>query len=76
MREPGPIAGFYARVKARRGHSIAIVAARKLACRQRAYERMVADWQQKKGAAATAGRALVVPRRNKSRSRPEAPGLR
>ena len=33
VRQPGPIAGFYARVKARRGHSIAIVAsARKLAC--------------------------------------------
>ena len=33
MRQPGPIAGFYQRVKARRGHSIAIVAsARKLAC--------------------------------------------
>ena len=32
VRQPGPIAGFYARVKARRGHSIAIVAAaRKLA---------------------------------------------
>jgi transposase len=32
-RQPGPIAGFYARVRARRGHSIAIVAsARKLAC--------------------------------------------
>jgi hypothetical protein len=117
VRQPGPIAGFYARVKARRGHSIAIVAAaRKLAClfwclltrgedyafaqpsltkkkmrrleitagaprwqggrsvwstneamrsaerelalqAQRAYERTVADWQQKKGASATAGRA-------------------
>jgi transposase len=33
VRQPGPIAGFYRRVKARRGHSIAIVAsARKLAC--------------------------------------------
>ena len=33
VRQPGPIAGFYARVKARRGHSIAIVAAAgKLAC--------------------------------------------
>ena len=33
VRQPGPIAAFYARVKARRGHSIAIVAsARKLAC--------------------------------------------
>jgi transposase len=33
VRQPGPIAGFYSRVKARRGHSIAIVAAaRKLAC--------------------------------------------
>jgi transposase len=33
VRQPGPIAGFYARVKARRGHAIAIVAAaRKLAC--------------------------------------------
>jgi transposase len=33
VRQPGPIAGFYVRVKARRGHSIAIVAAaRKLAC--------------------------------------------
>jgi hypothetical protein len=33
VRQPGPIAGFYLRVKARRGHSIAIVAAaRKLAC--------------------------------------------
>ncbi len=33
VRRPGPIAGFYQRVKARRGHSIAIVAsARKLAC--------------------------------------------
>jgi transposase len=33
VRQPGPIAGFYQRVKARRGHSIAIVAsARKLAC--------------------------------------------
>jgi transposase len=33
VRQPGPIAGFYARVKAKRGHSIAIVAsARKLAC--------------------------------------------
>jgi transposase len=32
-RQPGPIAGFYQRVRARRGHSIAIVAsARKLAC--------------------------------------------
>ena len=31
--QPGPIAAFYARVKAKRGHSIAIVAAaRKLAC--------------------------------------------
>ena len=30
---PGPIAAFYARIKAKRGHSIAIVAsARKLAC--------------------------------------------
>jgi transposase IS116/IS110/IS902 family protein len=34
VRQPGPIAGFYQRVRARRGHSIAIVAsARKLACR-------------------------------------------
>ena len=33
VRQPGPIAGFYQRVKARRGHSVAIVAsARKLAC--------------------------------------------
>ena len=33
VRQPGPIAGFYQRFKARRGHSIAIVAsARKLAC--------------------------------------------
>ena len=33
VRQPGPIAAFYARVKAKRGHSIAIVAsARKLAC--------------------------------------------
>jgi hypothetical protein len=33
VRQPGPIAAFYQRVKARRGHSIAIVAsARKLAC--------------------------------------------
>lgn len=33
MRQPGPIAAFYQRVKARRGYSIAIVAsARKLAC--------------------------------------------
>jgi transposase len=33
VRQPGPIAGFYSRIKARRGHSIAIVAAaRKLAC--------------------------------------------
>src|SRR5215218_4961077 len=117
VRQPGPIAGFYQRVKARRGHSIAIVAsARKLAClfwclltrsedyafaqpsltkkkmrrlelqagarrwqggrgiwttnemmrqaerelalqAQRAYERTVKDWQQNKGASATAGRA-------------------
>jgi transposase len=117
VRQPGPIAGFYSRVKARRGHSIAIVAsARKLAClfwclltrgedyafaqpsltkkkmrrlelqagapryqggrsvwstndamrkaerelalqAQRAYERTVRDWQQKKGASATPGRA-------------------
>ncbi|MFL5841316.1 MAG: IS110 family transposase [Thermoleophilaceae bacterium] len=117
VRQPGPIAGFYARVKARRGHSIAIVAAaRKLAClfwclltrgedyafaqpsltkkkmrrlelqagaprfkggrsvwstneamrkaerelalqAQHAYERTVADWQAKKGAGATKGRA-------------------
>jgi hypothetical protein len=33
VRQPGPIAAFYARVKAKRGGSIAIVAsARKLAC--------------------------------------------
>ena len=33
VRQPGPIAAFYARVKGKRGHSIAIVAsARKLAC--------------------------------------------
>ena len=33
MRQPGPIAGFYQRVRTRRGHSSAIVAsARKLAC--------------------------------------------
>src|SRR3954451_3285053 len=33
VRQPGPIAAFHQRVKARRGHSIAIVAsARKLAC--------------------------------------------
>jgi transposase len=33
VRQPGPIAAFYARIRARRGHSIAIVAAaRKLAC--------------------------------------------
>jgi transposase len=33
VRQPGPIAAFYERIKARRGHSIAIVAsARKLAC--------------------------------------------
>jgi transposase len=33
VRQPAPIAAFYARVKAKRGHSIAIVAsARKLAC--------------------------------------------
>ena len=117
VRQPGPIAGFYRRIKARRGHSIAIVAAaRKLAClfwclltrdedyafaqpsltkkkmrrlelqagapryqggrgvwatndamrhaerelalqAQRAYERTVKDWQQKKGASATPGRA-------------------
>jgi transposase len=117
VQQPGPIAGFYVRIKARRGHSIAIVAcARKLAClfwclltrsedyafaqpsltkkkmrrlelaagapryrggrgvwstndtmreaerelarqAQRAYERTVKDWQQKKGASATPGRA-------------------
>jgi transposase len=117
VRQPGPIAGFYSRVKARRGHQVAIVAAaRKLAClfwclltrgedyafaqpsltkkkmrrlelaagapryqggrsvwstnkamrsaerelalqAQRAYERTVSDWQQKKGAGATKGRA-------------------
>jgi hypothetical protein len=117
VRQPGPLAGFYSRVKARRGASIAIVAvARKLAClfwclltrsedyafaqpsltkkkmrrlelqagaprfkggrsvwstndamrsaerelalqAQRADERTVADWQQKKGAGATPGRA-------------------
>jgi transposase len=117
VRQPGPIAGFYQRIKARRGHSIAIVAsARKLAClfwcllirgedyafaqpsltkkkmrrlelqagpprlqgrrgvwstnaamrqaecelalqAQRAYERTVKHWQQKKGASATPGRA-------------------
>jgi transposase len=117
VRQPGPIAGFYVRIKARRGHSIAIVAsARKLAClfwclltrsedyafaqpsltkkkmrrlelaagapryrggrdiwstnqamrkaerelalqAQHAYERTVRDWQQKKGASATPGRA-------------------
>ena len=117
VRQPGPIAGFYQRVRARRGHSIAIVAsARKLAClfwclltrgedyafaqpsltkkkmrrlelqagaprrqggrgvwstneamrpaerelalqAQRAYERTVKDWQQSKGASATAGHA-------------------
>jgi transposase len=118
VRQPGPIAGFYQRIKARRGRSIAIVAsARKLAClfwclltrgedyafaqpsltkkkmrrlelaagaprrqggrdvwstndamrqaerelalqAQRAYERTVKDWQQKKkGASATPGRA-------------------
>src|SRR3954465_1234949 len=33
VQQPGPIAAFYRRIKARRGHSIAIVAcARKLAC--------------------------------------------
>jgi transposase len=33
VRQPGPIAAFYARIRARRGHSIAIVAsARKLGC--------------------------------------------
>jgi transposase len=33
IRQPGPIAAFYSRIRARRGHSIAIVAAaRKLAC--------------------------------------------
>jgi transposase len=33
VRQPGRIAGFYQRIRARRGHSIAIVAsARKLAC--------------------------------------------
>ena len=33
VRQPGPIAGFYVRIKARRGHQVAIVAAaRKLAC--------------------------------------------
>jgi transposase len=33
VRQPGPIAAFYRRIRARRGHSIAIVAsARKLAC--------------------------------------------
>jgi transposase len=33
VRQPGPIAAFYARIKAKRGHSIAVVAAaRKLAC--------------------------------------------
>jgi len=33
VRQPGPIAAFYARIKARRGHQVAIVAAaRKLAC--------------------------------------------
>jgi transposase len=116
VRQPGPLAAFYSRVKARRGASIAIVAvARKLAClfwclltrgedyafaqpsltkkkmrrleiaagaprfkggrsvwsttdamrtaerelalqAQRAYERSVADWQQR-GASATPGRA-------------------
>jgi transposase len=33
VRQPGPIAGFYQPIRARRGHSLAIVAsARKLAC--------------------------------------------
>jgi hypothetical protein len=114
VRQPGPIAGFYSRIKARRGHQVAIVAAaRKLAClfwclltreedyafaqpsltkkkmrrlelaagspryqggrsvwstneamrtaerelalqAQRAYERTVKDWQQKRGAGAKA----------------------
>jgi transposase len=124
VRQPGPIAAFYARIKARRGHSIAIVAAaRKLAClfwclltrgedyafaqpsltkkkmrrlelqagapklqggrgvwstndamrraerelalqAERAYERTVSDWQQKKGASATPGRASSGPSRD------------
>jgi transposase len=121
VRQPGPLAAFHQRIKARRGHSIAIVAcARKLACLfwclltrsedyafaqpsltrkkmrqlelaagapryhggrdvwstnnamraaerelalqgQRAYERTVRDWQQKKGASATPGRASNGP---------------
>jgi transposase len=33
VRQPGPLAGFYSRVKARRGHGVAsVAAARKLAC--------------------------------------------
>jgi transposase len=123
VQQPGPIAAHYARIKARRGHSIAIVAsARKLACLfwclltrdedyafaqpsltkkkmrrlelaagapryqggrsvwstnqvmrqaeralalqgQHAYERTVKDWQQKKGASATPGRASSGPSR-------------
>jgi hypothetical protein len=134
VQQPGPIAGFYSRVKARRGHSIAIVAvARKLAClfwclltraedyafaqpsltkkkmrrleiaagapkfqgghsvwstnvalrkaerelalqAQRAYERTVADWQQKKGAGATPRRASSGSSKDRSRGRPISPG--
>ena len=40
---------------------------------QRAYERTVKDWQQKKGASATPGRASNGPRRGTSRGRPQGP---
>lgn len=136
VRQPGPIAGFYQGVRARRGPSIAIVAsARKLAClfwcqltrgeddpfaqpslttkkmrrlelqagapryqdghgmwstndamrhaecelalqAQRAYKRTVKDWQQKKGATATPGRASSGSSKNRSRGRPQGPSLR
>ena len=64
VRQPGPIAGFYARVKARRGHSIAIVAAaRKLAC---------LFGSRRKARVRQTGAHQVGPRRTKSRGRPKA----
>jgi transposase len=133
VRQPGPMHAFYERIRARRRHQVAVVAAaRKLAVlfwhlltneedyayaqpsltkkklrrlellagaekgnvrpgiwaankamrhaerelaeqAERAYQRMVADWQSKQGASATPGRASSRPRGGKQRGKASVP---
>src|SRR5918994_1839634 len=71
VRSPSPLRAFGERIRARRGAGIATVAVARKA--ETAYRRLVADWQPKKGADATPGRASLRRQSGKQRGRASVP---